>query len=55
MRTLQSIIADGISKYLEENGYATSFSPNLLSQEVQADLAKYIAKEVSIYLGREYN
>ena len=52
MRTLQSIIADGISKYLEKNGYETSFSPNLLSQEVQEDLAKYIAKEVSIYLGR---
>lgn len=55
MKTLQSVIADGIDKYLEENGYKTSFPPNLLTQEVQADLSQYIAKEVSIYLTGKAN
>jgi hypothetical protein len=53
MRTLQSVISNGIDKFLEENGFKASFPPNLLNSQTQADLSKYIAKEISIYLGRE--
>lgn len=53
MKTLQSVIIDGIDKFLEENGFKTSFPPNILTAEIQADLSKYIAKEISVYLGRE--
>jgi len=53
MKTLQSVIIDGIEKFLEDNGFKTSFPPNISNQQIQADLSKYIAKEISIYLARD--
>ena len=46
---LDKIIIKGIDNYLLDNGYQ-SFSPNLLLNQTQLELAIYIRKQVQLYL-----
>ena len=46
---LDKIIIKGIDNYLLDNGYQ-SFSPNLLLNQTQLELAIYIRQQVQLYL-----
>ena len=49
MDSLDKIIIKGINNYLQDNDYQ-SFSPNLLLNQTQLELANYIRKEIQLYL-----
>ena len=49
MDNLDKIIIKGIDNYLQDNGYQL-FSPNLLLNQTQLELAIYIRKQVQLYL-----
>jgi len=47
---MEKIIINAINTYLEDNGYKTSFPPNLLIPEVQKQIAEQITKDLQKYL-----
>ena len=47
---IESQILKGIENFLKQNGYETSFSPNLQSKQTQIELARAIKKEINFYL-----
>ena len=47
---MEKIIIKAIDSYLEENGFKTCLSPNLLIPEVQKQIAERITKDLQKYM-----